>query len=301
MIGLIDKQTAKVNVVDKINIILTPSFYWVKKAFLEVKFSSAALKYAPSIFEGMLPEGDYAYYVVKKKDGFMFFAYDPDEIIQSLKNKGLNASQISGIYFAQNELENISSPVSCNHDDVIVLHDETVLQVKKYLVDESTVVQNIDDVKQLSKHKIILHKSSVAHSIKELRPLLLTLGALIVLYATQLFFSYQQYESVSQKPSVFKEYKLPLTFIQNSSIEKKLSKNFKAQKSFRKLVFAILKLPLSQRERINTLSYDKEQFKIVFEADNFARLKDVKLSLEKSLGNLVKVEITKNIMQVKIK
>jgi len=301
LITLIDKQTHKVDVVDKINIVLTPSFYWVKKAYLEVKFTSAALKYAASIFEGMLPEGDYAYYVVKKKDGFVFFAYNPDEIISSLKNKGIAASQISGIYFAENEMDTITSPVSCNHDDVIVLHNETVLQVKKYLVDASDIKESLDNVKQLSKHKITLHKSSVTHSLKELRPLLVVLGMLIVLYATQLFFTQAQYSEIVEKPSVFKEYKLPATFIQNSSIEKKLKKDFKAQKSFRKLVFSILKLPLSQRERINVLSYDKEQFKIVFGADDFSGLAKVKSHLEKSLGSLVKIEINKNIMQVKIK
>lgn len=301
VIGLIDKKTAKVDVVDKINIVLTPSFYWVKKAFLEVKFSAAALKYAPSIFEGMLPEGNYAYYAVKKKDGFLFFAYDPDQIIQSLKDKGINASQIGGVYFAQNEMDAIKSPVVCNQDDVIILHNDIVLQVKKYLVDESSIVQNIDTIQQLSKHKVILHKSSVTHSVKELKPLLFALVALISLYATQLFFSNQQYEALLQKPSVFKEYKLPATFIQNSSIEKKLRKKFKEQKSFRKLMSAILKLPLLQRERINSLNYEKKQFKIVFDSDNHARLRDVQLSLQKSLGSLVKVDISKNIMQVKIK
>ena len=49
VIGLIDKHTAKVDVEDKINIVLTPSYYWVKRAFLEVRFLSQALKYAPSI------------------------------------------------------------------------------------------------------------------------------------------------------------------------------------------------------------------------------------------------------------
>lgn len=301
VIGLIDKHTGKIKVVDKINIVLTPSYYWMKRAFLEVQFTSAALKYAPSIFEGMLPQGNYAYYVVKSKKEFIFFAYNPDEIISSLKKKGVQASQIAGIYFAQNEMADITSPIQCNQDDAIVLHNDTVLQVKKYLVDESTLKRSLEDIKQLSKHKITLHKSSITHSVKELTPLLLVLGALIVLYAVQLFFTYQEQANIKAKPSVFKEYKLPDTFIQNSSIEKKLRKSFKAQKSFRKLVFAILKLPLTQRQRIASLTYEKEAFIIIFEADEYAWLRDVELHLKKALGQLVKIEINKNIMRVKIK
>jgi len=301
VIGLIDKHTGKIKVVDKISIVLSPSFYWMKRAFLEVKFTSSALKYAPSIFEGMLPEGNYAYYVVKEKNEFIFFAYNPDEIISSLTKKGISASQIAGIYFAQNEMKEITSPIQCNKEDAIVIHKDTVLQVKKYLVDESTLKRSLDDIKQLSNHKITLHKSSITHSIKELTPLIAVLGALIILYTVQLFLTYEQQNIVSSKGSVFKEYKLPDTFVQNSSIEKKLRKNFKAQKSFRKLIFAILQLPLSQRQRISSLIYDKEQFTISFEADDYARLRDVELHLKKSLGKLVKIDIKKNIMQVKIK
>ena len=301
VIGLIDKHTGKIKVVDKINVILTPSFYWVKRAYLEVSFASSALKYAPSIFEGMLPEGDYAYYAVKTKKEYIFFAYDPDEIISSLQEKGIQASQIAGIYFAQNEMLNISSPIQCNKEDAIVVHNDTVLQVKKYLVDESTLKRSLDNIKELSKHKIILHKSSITHSLKELIPLLSVLGALILLYATQLFFTYSEKQALMSQPSVFREYKLPETFVQNTSIEKKLRNNFKAQKSFRKLIFAILKLPLSQRQRIESLSYEKELFKVVFEMQDYARLRDVELHLKKSLGKLVKIEIDKNMMKVKIK
>ena len=301
VIGLIDKDTGKIKVVDKINIILTPSYYWMKRAHLEVKFTSAALKYAPSIFEGMLPEGNYAYYAVKAKDEFIFFAYDPDEIISSLKKKGVQASQIAGIYFAQNEMTGITSPIQCNDKDAVVLHNGSIIQVKKYLVDESNLKRSLDDVKQLSKHKITLSKSSITHSIKELRPLLFVLGALIILFSIQLFMSYSQEERLRNEPSVFKEYKLPATFLQNSSIEKKLRQGFKAQKSFRKLVFSILKLPLSQRQRISSLSYEKKKFVIIFEADDYAKLRDVELHLKKELGKLVDIVINKNIIQVKIK
>ena len=301
VIGLIDKHTGKIKVVDKINIILTPSYYWMKRAFLEVKLSSSALKYAPSIFEGMLPEGDYAYYVVKSKDEFIFFAYNPDEIISSLKQKGIIASQIAGIYFAQNEMGDITAPIQCNKNDVIVLHNETILQVKKYLVDETTLKRSLEDIKQLSKHKITLHKISVTHSVKELTPIIAALAALIILYTVQLFLTYEQQNVIEAQPSVFREYKLPNTFVQNESIEKKLRKSFKAQKSFRKLIFSILKLPLSQRQKISSLSYEKEAFIIAFDMENYARLRDIELQLRKDLGKLVKIDINKNIMKVKIK
>ena len=301
VIGLIDKHTAKVSVKDKIDIILTPSYYWVKRAVLEVPFTFQALKYAPSIFEGMLPEGHFSYSVVKVKKEYLFFAYNADEIIKSLKEKGIDASQISGVYLAQNELRNLNAPIACNEKDVLVTHQNTLLQVPKSLVDESIIKRNMDEVKTLSRNKIALYKSSVTHSLKELTPLIYALSAFIVLYAVQLFFTYSEHEKIAALPSVFKEYKLPQTLIQNSSIEKQLRGDFTDQKSFRKIIFTILQLPLSQRQKITTVSYEKNTFKIIFEMQDYARLRDIELSFKKSLGKLVKVDIDKNIMTVKIK
>jgi hypothetical protein len=102
-------------------------------------------------------------------------------------------------------------------------------------------------------------------------------------------------------PSVFKEYKLPQTLIQNNSIEKRLRGEYTDQKSFRKIIFTILQLPLSQRQKITSVLYEKNLFKITFEMQDYARLRDIKLSFKKSLGKLVKVDINKNIMTVKIK
>ncbi len=300
VIGLIDKQTGKVKVEDKINIVLTPSYYWIKRAYLDVNFTSAALKYAPSIFEGMLPEGNYAYYALKDGKEYIFFAYEPDEIISSIKAKGIQPSQIAGIYFAQNEMGGITAPIQCNKREAVVLHNDTLLQVPIYLVDESKMKRSLEDITQLSKHKIVLHKSSITHSMKELAPIMIAVAALIVLYAAQLLMSFVQKEEITAQPSVFQEYRLPSTFVQNSSIEKKLKKSFKAQTNFRKVVFAILKLPLRDQQRIQTLDYDKENFVISFGAQHLVNIKEMELHLKKSLGKLVKIESGKNVIKVKI-
>lgn len=301
VIGLIDKHTGKIKVEDKINIILTPSYYWVKRAYLEVNFTSSALKYAPSVFEGMLPEGDYDYYAVKTTTEYIFFAYEPDLIISSLHDKGIQSTQIAGIYFAQNEMLNITNPIQCNEEDAIVVHNDTVLQVPKYLVNESTLKRNIEEIKELSKHKIILQSTSTSNSVKKLAPLLSILAVLVLLYATQLFFTYAQQEKLQANASVFEAYGLPSTFVQNSSIEKKLSKSFQEQKSFRKLIFAILKLPLSQQETIKDLRYEKKLFTILFEMQDYTKLKTIADTLKKSLDRSVKINIDKNTMRVEIK
>jgi len=52
----------------KSDIILSPEFYWVKKVSLNVKFTNEVKKMAPSIFEGILPNGEFEYRVFRVSD-----------------------------------------------------------------------------------------------------------------------------------------------------------------------------------------------------------------------------------------
>jgi hypothetical protein len=100
---------------------------------------------------------------------------------------------------------------------------------------------------------------------------------------------------------VFQEYKLPPTSLQNASIEKKLLSDFKAQESFRKLTNAILKLPLSPTQRVQSIAYEKDLFKIVFDIQDNKGLSELKLHIEKSLLKRVEeVKVEKNTMRIKI-
>ena len=61
---------------EKVNIILSPALYWVKRQTLPVKYIRDAMKLLPSIFEESVPEGHYSYSAYKDGDTFVLFAYD---------------------------------------------------------------------------------------------------------------------------------------------------------------------------------------------------------------------------------
>jgi hypothetical protein len=60
----------------KVNIILSPSLYWVKKMSLPVTNVREVKKLLPSIFEDSLPVGHYSYTAYKHGEDFMLFAYE---------------------------------------------------------------------------------------------------------------------------------------------------------------------------------------------------------------------------------
>ncbi|MDQ7066925.1 MAG: hypothetical protein Q9M40_02365 [Sulfurimonas sp.] len=72
---------------EKVSIILSPSLYWVQKLSLRVKYVREVKKLLPSIFEDMLPAGQYSYSAYKRGDDFFIFAYEDKAILKLLQDK----------------------------------------------------------------------------------------------------------------------------------------------------------------------------------------------------------------------
>jgi len=142
----------------KINIILSPSHYWVKKISLPVKYAREAKKLLPSLFEDILPDGNYSYSVYKNDDDFLIFAYEDKAILDLIAKKNIPSSKIANIYFAQSELDNIKGAMKVNDTQSIYVKDGIVVLLPCCWIEESG---NLDLTKIiLSKHKINLQQFS---------------------------------------------------------------------------------------------------------------------------------------------
>jgi len=121
-----------VNLSESVNIMLTPQFYTLKREEIPVKYAYQAKKIAPSLFEGLLEDGgEYEYSVFKEEDTWAFVAYDINKITTFLASKGIEASKISKLYFAQESLNSFSTPLSLNDNEALVTLNDTVVVVPK--------------------------------------------------------------------------------------------------------------------------------------------------------------------------
>ena len=71
-------------ITNKVDIILSPKFYWIRIEELNVKKEKEALKFAPSIFEGQFEESSssYRYLAIKGNENkYIFIAYNPKTIL----------------------------------------------------------------------------------------------------------------------------------------------------------------------------------------------------------------------------
>ncbi len=260
----LDPNAPTVTTEEQVNIILSPSLYWVKKLSLPVKFVRDAKKLLPSIFEDTLPEGKYSYSVYKEGDDFFAFAYDDKTILETLEEKGISSSNVVKVYFAQSELSFIEGAVKINETQSIYLKDDILILLPCCWVEESGDL-SLDDV-VLSKHNITLAHFGHIVDTSSLYKIAAVMLALIVLVSAELFITTHKLSEVETlKEGLFKKHKLQDTMFQNEAILKKYTSIHKKQINIRKQAALLLSLKLKADEKIKQMSLKNRTFVVKFD------------------------------------
>lgn len=270
-----------VNVQDKqiFDLILSPSFYWVKHITIPIKSTSELKKFLPSLFEDTVPQGKYSYYAYPDGDTYLAFAYDDKEILDILSKKGINSEHINRVYFAQSEFQELQEAVAIDKDSVLDSEDHVIVKLPKELV-HTSVPLNLDE-HVFSKHTITLAKYTHIATTKSLIQFSLFMGALIAIYMLDLIVSEVKIDEFEAAPlKLYAEHKLPATKIQNEVILETLQKQYKQQIKIRQLSGEILDLKLGKNEYIRL--YDLQEKKLTVEL-RLASLKKAS-ALTKSLN-----------------
>lgn len=134
---LMHSATEKLSLTERVNIMLTPRHYTLKKEEIPVKYRYQAKRIAPSLFEGLLKEErKYDYLVFKEEEQWVFIAYDIAEISDFLLSKGIRPEQVSKLFFAQQAREAFDAPVFLGSRDALTVIDGTVVVVPRVLLGE---------------------------------------------------------------------------------------------------------------------------------------------------------------------
>ena len=98
-------SNTKIEVSNKVDIILSPEFYWVRIFDIPVKNITQAKHVFPTLFEDILDNvSDLSYQAIKLDENkYLCFAYINKKIYEAIKNSGINLSLVNSVYFAQNE------------------------------------------------------------------------------------------------------------------------------------------------------------------------------------------------------
>lgn len=262
----LDINSSSFETSERVNVILSPSLYWVKKVSLPVKYLRDVKALLPSLFEDILPNGTYSYSAYKSDEEFYIFAYEDKLILDTLHKKGITTAQIHNVYFSQRELFNIQDAIEIDQTQSLYKKDDILLLVPSSWIKSHTDLLSSLDKIVLSKNSIVLKQFSHLVNEKSLYALASVAIIFLILIASEYFITLEKISKVeSLKEKVFANAGLKATMFQNRSILREYQQTDKIQKALRKKIVNILNIPLSNGTKILDLSLKGKTIKVAFE------------------------------------
>lgn len=226
----------------KIEIIVSPEFYWVRKFNIPVKNETQARHVLPTLFEDIIDEkSTLTYSAIKLENNeFLCFAYSNKKVYEAIKNAGIPTSNISSVYFAQNECHKFKSFVV---DELSFIYTKENILVK---VPNNIIVQKEELTKGLKTIKLSNHKLQIKFYNNILNSKIyysfLTIFSIIIFLNLLKSFSYSnQADSLIQKEKELKvSASLPTSKIQTKAILEKYEKTISEELSKREAIQYII-------------------------------------------------------------
>jgi len=248
----LDLKTKHLELDKQVNIILSPSLYWVKKLSLPIKSVREVKKLLPSIFEDSISGGEYSYEAYKAGDDYFVFAYEDKRILELLKEKNISPSSVKKIYFAQSELSDITKPLKIDDEFSLAIQNDIVLLLPNGFIQDAQEI-NLSNIKH-SKYNITL--TSYSHIVN--KKTLYSLSAILVGFIGLVFGEYMLYSNKvqkvdNQKSEVFTKYSLKPTMFQNNSLLKKYNKIYKRETQLRKYSAEVFATKLKPEHKLTSL------------------------------------------------
>lgn len=258
---------SKVNIKDRVDIILSPEFYWVRVFDIPVKNSTQARHVLPTLFEDVLETtNELSYQVLKLEDGkYLCFAYINKKIFEAIKNAGISSSQVNSIYFAQTECLEFKQFTICNKA-FLYTQDDILVKVPSALLTQSIDLEkNLEKIK-LSSNKVDIKLYNSSLSSNQIYSLLFVMLLICFVNIFKIFDYTSEISTLEEKiESTKKASKLPSSMIQTNSILDTYKLKQKSQIELREAVSYILK---DKRFTLKSVQIKKRNFELEYKSIN---------------------------------
>ncbi|MDR3178256.1 MAG: hypothetical protein LBT96_04650 [Campylobacteraceae bacterium] len=280
----VDTKHIAIGDLNAFDVILSPKYYWTKIETLPVKYAFQAKEYAPSVFEGFIPKGDYSYKAVKQSGNFLLFAYDVKDILENLESLGVKSSYIRKVYFAQTEFANCSSDIKIDNKSVLAIRNGKVIKTPLTLSKQYISIKEALQTLKPSKNTIKLGKfNRIYEKQGSLKGVICVLVFLITLFFGELLYLANILNSQdSQREEILKQHSLPSTEIQLNALLKQQERINKEQKAIRDKISEVLKFPFLEGEYFSNVEASQAQISLVLHSNDKSRSSTVRSYFQKS-------------------
>ncbi|WP_345969804.1 hypothetical protein WCX72_10970 [Sulfurimonas sp. HSL1-6] len=253
---LLDKEAQPVDVQGRVDLVLSPSLYWFRSEALPVKTVFQARKLAPSVFDAIVPEGVYSYHVLKRDDTFWLFAYNEEQIIDTIARSGIRPTDVRHLYFAQTECAALETPLRLGGTRILSSVDGVVTELPaRYAADA-------EDARHFFKTHarkgpavgITLYHSALLDK-KQFKRLSIVAAVFALLYGIEYFTARAHLASVlEEQEKIADTYRLPQTSFERNGLISALEKKQKRQTRLRETAKALFDLPADTENHLERLT-----------------------------------------------
>jgi len=270
---LVHKEMESISSNKNIDIIITPQFYFFLREELKIKLAYQAKQIAPALFDDYLDKNNYQYYVYKCDNQWCFFAYNIEEIITFLEDKGIKRHQISKIFFAQELEPYLKEAISLGNKTALKSINEVVTVVPKRLF------ENEYEYKALNLKDIPLKNSvSISSSYSSLIPLKQTIiitTLLAILGGISIFEGMEIRKSIQPDQEKLEALLDKNPKLSSNRIRKSILAQYepidKMERKKRDIIDSISKL-LSPTSQLKELVVDDKKVKAIIETNNIGAI-----------------------------
>lgn len=249
-----------------VNLILSPQYYWVKKAALPVTRTYEAKKYAPALFEEQLPPGGSYSYLVSKTDTkgtFIVVAYDAEHIVTTLKAQIADFSKVRKICFSQFELQDMPACLRLEEGASLYRNDDLILYAPAPCSIGEAVTAYTQG-RRLSRHCItpatLRDERVPARYAYSMIAALLLLGAG---FGLELFYHLREKAQIRQQVAeVMQRYHLPATSMQRDSVLHRVTKVAQRERKVRDLLQRVATMPTAKGSRVEAIELGQDGLRL---------------------------------------
>ncbi len=286
----------KLNVHTRVDIILSPEFYWVRVFDIPVKNSTQARHVVPTLFEDIIDNSsELSFQVIKLEDGkYLCYAYSNNKIFEAIKNANIPTSLVNAVYFAQNECIDFKS---FKVDDVgfVYTQDGVLVKLPKGMNNDGiNLDEKIENI-NLSVNKVDIKFYNNVLSTKYIYYIAAILFVVSLLNIVKVFSYSNAIGNIEDKIVRLKaKSSLPSSSVQTNAILKKYKTKVNLEIKKREVLEYILE---SKKFNLSSLELDKNILFLSFENED----KDKLESYIKKKYDILSINTKNMFLNVRIK
>lgn len=257
-------SNSKIETNSKVDIILSPEFYWVRVFELPVKTVSAAKQVLPTLFEDILETvNELSYQVIKLEENrYLCFAYINKKIYEAIKSSGINLALVNSVYFAQNECKDYEQ-FSVDDKAFLYTNDNILVKVPNALLSQNVNLNdNLENI-TLSSNKVDIKLYNNLLSPKQINMIII---ACLIICSINVFkiFDYQKSLNLVEEniEKIKANSSMPSSLLQVNSIINSYKKVIDLEEKKREALVYILQ---NKEFKLSNLELKKDILNLSFE------------------------------------